>query len=432
MLQLRHLWAHGGCRVCLQLTSCSPSGSVRKRKLTTINRVLSSRKLIFVAAFISRMARTAYLLSKLGPGSLFARNEPSHIGAALISGLGYSSPYAGAPIAPTAQQPPLYPILLAGIFRAFGTYTLAAAWAAVIVNVLAGALTAVLVYQVGRRHFSEAVGRLAAWLWVFPWMYTTVAFSVSLTSAYLAALGLGALFLYIPGKPLTGWKWFKLGVYCGFLALLQPALLTVVCIYWIWLAGTKFHLSRLVVGVAGFLLVLTPWTIRNYVAMGRFIPLRDNFGLELWVGNRPGMHGTADFSGDFPDNDPSDYARLGELRFMDEHFDAAKQFIRANPAGFLRRSLLRMEQFWYIPYPIFPWVLVAVFAWLGAALALWRDRNAWMWLAMLAVFPLVYCVTHNFAPYRHPIEPLEILLTAYIFAGAAPGWLRRAWPRKPA
>ncbi len=381
--------------------------------LTTVKRMAASPGVIFGAAFVTRLASATYILSRrFAPALLFVQNEPSHIAAALVSGLGFSAPYAGAPTAPTAQQPPLYPFILASIFKIFGTCTVASAWTAVLINVLAGAVTAVLLYYVGRLHFGETVGILAAWLWVLPWMYQTNAFSVSLTNAYLAALGLTALLLLVP-KMLKGkWEWIALGIYSGLLVLLQPSLLPIVFVYGGWLAWSRAGSPRASIAMAGLLLVLAPWTVRNYVTFGRFIPLRDNLGLELWLGNRPGMRGTVDFSGDFPDHDPSNYARLGELRFMDGKFDGAMEFMIRHPASFAGRALRRMVEFWYVPYP-FPWIVVAILGWLGAARARLKDSTGWVWLIMLAVYPLVYYVTHNFSTYRHPIEPLVILLASY-------------------
>jgi 4-amino-4-deoxy-L-arabinose transferase-like glycosyltransferase len=381
--------------------------------LTTVKRIAASPLVIFGAAFITRQASATYILStRFGPQLLFTQNEPSHIAAALVSGLGFSSPYSGAPAAPTAQQPPLYPFILAGIFKLFGPYTVASAWAAVLVNVLAGAVTAVLLYYVGRVHFGENVGILAAWLWVLPWMYRPNAFSVSLTSAFLAALGLTALFLCVPTTLEAKRGWLLLGIYAGLLVLLQPSLLAIVLVYGGWLAWSKGRSPRALIAVAGLLLALAPWTARNFVTFGRFIPFRDNFGLELWLGNRPGMHGTVDFAGDFPDHDPSNYARLGELRFMDGKFDAAMEFIASDPDGFAGRVLRRALEFWYVPYP-FSWIVVSILGWIGAVLSAWKNKRGWVWLIMLAVFPLVYCVTHNFPTYRHPIEPLVVLLAAY-------------------
>jgi 4-amino-4-deoxy-L-arabinose transferase-like glycosyltransferase len=380
--------------------------------MTAVKRIAVSPVFILGAALATRLASATYILSsRFGPQLLFLRNEPSHIAAALVSGLGFSSPYAGAPTAPTAQQPPLYPLLLAGIFKLFGVGTVASAWTAVLVNVLAGAVTAVLLYYVGRLHFGETVGILAAWLWVLPWMYQTNAFSVSLTPAYLAALGLTALFLWVPKRLEGKRRWLVLGIYSGLLVLLQPSLLTVVWVYGGWLAVSKGSSPRVLIALAGFLLTLAPWTVRNYVTFERFIPLRDNLGLELWLGNRPGMQGTADFSGDFPDVDPGNYARLGELAFMDGKLDASRKFILSDPAAFVGRVLRRMVEFWYAPYP-FPWIAVSILGWIGATWAIRNDRNGWVWLIMLTVFPLVYYVTHNFPTYRHPIEPLVVLLAA--------------------
>lgn len=380
--------------------------------MITVKRIAASPVCILGAALATRLASATYILSsRFGPQLLFVRNEPSHIAAALVSGLGFSSPYAGAPTAPTAQQPPLYPLMLAGIFKLFGIYTVASAWTAVLVNVLAGAVTAVLLYFVGRLHFGETVGILAAWLWVLPWMYQTNAFSVSLTTAYLAALGLTALFLWVPKRLEGSRSWLVLGIYSGLLVLLQPSLLTVALVYGGWLAVSKGSSPRVLIALAGLLLTLAPWTVRNYVTFERFIPLRDNLGLELWLGNRPGMQGTVDFSGDFPDVDPGNYARLGELRFMDGKLEASSKFILSDPVAFIGRVLRRIVEFWYAPYP-FPWIAVSILGWLGATWAIRKDRNGWVWLIMLTVFPLVYYVTHNFPTYRHPIEPLIVLLAA--------------------
>jgi 4-amino-4-deoxy-L-arabinose transferase-like glycosyltransferase len=379
----------------------------------TLNRLAASSPIIFVAAFATRLASAVYILSRYSaPQLLYTSNEPSHIAAAIAAGLGFSAPYSGAPIAPTAQQPPLYPVMLSAVFKVFGIYSVPSLWAAILINILAGAVTAVLLYHVGKRHFSENVGILASWFWVLPWAFQTRAFSVSLTNAYLAALGVTILFLWLPQTLTTGWRWLLFGIYSGLLVLLQPSILTIVVAYGIWLARSHIHSRRVLLSLVGLLLTLTPWTIRNYEAFGRFIPLRDNFGLELWVGNRPGMTGTLDFSGDFPDNDPSTYARLGELPFMDAKLAEAKAFIVRDPGAFIARLLRRIPEFWYYPAS-FLWTVLGSLGCLGAVLALWKDRSRWIWLVMLCVFPVVYFITHNFPIYRHPIEPVVILMAAY-------------------
>ncbi len=50
----------------------------------------------------------------------------------------------------TAWFAPVYPYLLAGIFKLFGVYTLASAWVAIGLNCLFSALTCIPVYFIGR------------------------------------------------------------------------------------------------------------------------------------------------------------------------------------------------------------------------------------------------------------------------------------------
>jgi len=376
-------------------------------------RSVTSPAVVFVAALTTRLAATVFIFRNyFGPQLLFVQNESSHIASALAAGSGFSSPYANVPVAATAQHPPLYPLILAGIFRLFGTCTISSAWAAVAINILAGALTAVLLYHVGNLYFNETVGLVAAWVWALPWMYRALAFSTSLSSPYLAALGLTVLLLLLPHVLKADRGWFWLGIYAGLLVLLQATFLAVLALYGVWLAWSKARSPRILLAIAGLFVILVPWTIRNYVQLGRLVPIRDNFGLELWLGNRPGMQGTVDYHGDFPDHDPSTYARLGELRFMDAKFQEAKDFIASDPISFLQRCLRRSVEFWYVPYSP-PWILISVVGLAGAVLAWKRKGIAVLLTIPLLAFPPVYYVTHTFSTYRHPIDPVIILLAAY-------------------
>jgi hypothetical protein len=387
-----------------------------------VRRIAASTAVVFVAALTTRLVAAVFIFQNyFGPQLLFVQNESSHIASALVAGSGFSSPYPNVPIAATAQQPPLYPLILAGIFRLLGTCTISAAWAAVALNILAGALTAVLLYHVGNVYFNETVGLVAAWVWALPWMYRALAFSTSLSSPYLAALGLTALLLLLPKVLKADRGWFLLGIFAGLLVLLQATFLAVLALYGVWLAFSKARSPRMLLALAGLCLMLVPWTIRNYVQLGRLVPIRDNFGLELWLGNRPGMQGTVDYHGDFPDHDPSTYARLGEVRFMDAKLQEAKQFIARDPISFLERCLRRSVEFWYVPYSP-RWIVVSLLAWVGAVFAWKRKGIAVLLTVPLLAFPPVYYVTHTFPTYRHPIDPVIILLAAYAMVEIRARW----------
>ena len=66
---------------------------------------------------------------------------------------------------PTAQWPPAYPFLLAGIYKAFGHNIIVPK----VANALAGGLTCLLIYLIAARVFNRRVGLLGAFLFaIFP------------------------------------------------------------------------------------------------------------------------------------------------------------------------------------------------------------------------------------------------------------------------
>ena len=141
-----------------------------------------------------------------------------------------------------------------------------------------------------------------------------------------------------------------------------------------------------------FFLLLCCHGLRNYEVFHRLIPVRDNFGLELWLGNHEGV--TPRYDSDFPILDPSEYDRLGEIRFMETKRDTALQFIGQHPAEFLRLSARRCLRYWTAPDPVV-WSFLSLMAWVGMILALRRKGfEAIPYAVVLLVFPLIYYITH--------------------------------------
>src|ERR1035437_9008655 len=94
--------------------------------------------------------------------------EAARIARALITGYGYSDPFANAFLAhtgPTAWLPPLYPLLLAAIFRVFGVFTPASAWVLFTIQSAFSAATALATWEIPARCFSRRVALWSAWIW---------------------------------------------------------------------------------------------------------------------------------------------------------------------------------------------------------------------------------------------------------------------------
>ncbi len=376
-------------------------------------RTLASPFVIFAAALAIRLGMMAHLLAGFGASTFYLHNECAHIASALASGGGYSSPWDKMPILPTAQQPPVYPFLLAGVFRIFGPYTRPSAVAALGLNAVAAAATAALLPSLAKRCLADSrSGILAGWIVAF-WPYEVVV-CLQLWSQAIAGLML-VVFLWmlaILGRCPRRRESFGLGCYSGVAALLNPTLLPpLACAFAVKAGFTR----RMFLALAGFILVLSPWTIRNFMVFGRFIPLRDNFGFELWVGNHEGLplRHRMDFRDAFPAADLS-RADFDELAFLAQETQQAKRYIQAHPGEYMRRCAWRVLEFWMTPAPGY-WLAISLLAWLGAALAWARDKS---FLLILLAFPLVYYLTHVWPNYRFPIEPVMILLAVYTVSKA--------------
>ena len=380
----------------------------------TLLNLVSSPRTVFLVALTARLWVLFQLLPNNAWRYFYEYNEPSRIAWALVSGFGYSSPWPNTPLTPTAQQPPLYPLLLAGIFKLAGSYSYLSLWIAVALNAVFSALTAVLILQIGKRTFGTYIGILAAWVWSC-WQYEAVV-SIRLWESSLSALllALGLLLLPELAGSIRPWLWLVFGALAGVAALTNTTLLSVFLLFWMWLwigyrrRGRSCNKS-LMASVAVCVLTVLPWTIRNYETFRRLVPMRDNFGLELWIGNH---EGEARLNGDDFQRMVAEYGRLGELRFMDTKRQIAVQFIRQHPGSFLRLSAQRFFKYWSAPDGSV-WILVSLLAWQGMIVALWqKGLEAVPYAIVLVMFPLVYYVTHSGSTYRHPAEPVILVLAA--------------------
>src|SRR3954471_19005521 len=68
--------------------------------------------------------------------------EMGRIGAAIATGRGFADPFEGH-TGLTAWEPPLYPYLIAGVFKIFGVYSLASAFVMLALSSVFSALTCI-------------------------------------------------------------------------------------------------------------------------------------------------------------------------------------------------------------------------------------------------------------------------------------------------
>jgi 4-amino-4-deoxy-L-arabinose transferase-like glycosyltransferase len=384
--------------------------------------------------------------------------EAGRIAKALVNGYGYSDPFANAVLAhtgPTAWLPPLYPLLVAASFRVFGIYTSASAWVLLAINCVFSALTAMAVWEIGERCFGRRVARWSAWLWaLYPaamqysvrWVWET-----SLTTALFAWVIVLALRMReiapahgsggTPIRPLAlpYRQWALFGIAWGLIALSNSTLLLFlpVCAIWLLIGAWPRRATRLKAlagaGLAALIVAacIAPWTWRNWQAFHAFIPLRGNFGAELYMGNGPGSTGLL-MTYDHPHVAPDQlrlYAALGEVRYVALRGAMARDYIKAHPSHFVEIVARRIYYFWAgVPsddrWPveaarILNFAFISLAGLMGLALALHRRAPAaglFAWAFLL--LPLTYYVVTVHARVRHPLEPLLCVLGVYLFQSA--------------
>src|SRR5580692_3538924 len=89
--------------------------------------------------------------------------EMGRVARALANGYGFADPFVGH-TGPTAWMPPVYPLLL------FGVYTAASAWVILAINSIFSAAIAPAVYEIAQRCFDrqgygKRVALWSGWLW---------------------------------------------------------------------------------------------------------------------------------------------------------------------------------------------------------------------------------------------------------------------------
>lgn len=371
--------------------------------------------------------------------------EMGRIARSLATGHGFSSP-TDLPTGPTAWEAPLYPFLLAGVFKLFGVYTLASAWVMLALNSVFSALTCLTIYRIGGRLFGSQPARWAAWTWaLFPYAIywpVRVVWETSLSALLLSAAILLTLRLEENSRRR---EWILLGALWGAIALTNPTLLSFLpfALAWLWWRRrSTATVANIALALGLCALVVAPWLARNYRVFGQFVFIRDNFGLEVHMSNNPKSGGLWTRS-EHPGNNPQamqQFAEMGELPYMKAEQRAAFAFIGRHPGEFAEFFAERIWYFW-AGQPqealVRSWNmaparhLAFLLSTLAALAGLWlcfrkRVRGTFLLACALAVYPIPYYIAFPAPRYRHAIEPEMVLLIIYAL------WLCRGrtvrWP----
>jgi 4-amino-4-deoxy-L-arabinose transferase-like glycosyltransferase len=202
----------------------------------------------------------------------------------------------GFALGPGATQPasnysPGLPLFVGGIYAVTGgvherTARLALA--------LIGTLAVLFAYLIGRRLSGPVAGLIAAaTVAIYPALleYQGMLMSEPLAATLLSGAVLAMLWAAGMDGPRPAGGWLFPGLLLGALALVRPEYLAIsfpvaVVIFARrgrddWRAG----LAQALIMLVGLAIVVVPWTVRNEVALGRFVPISTGGGQVLFAGS---------------------------------------------------------------------------------------------------------------------------------------------------
>jgi 4-amino-4-deoxy-L-arabinose transferase-like glycosyltransferase len=275
----------------------------------------------------------------------------------IAQNIGSGNGFAWGPGAPTSIRPPLYPAMLAAIWAVAGSDDLQAVR---IVQIVLGLGTAGLVYAIGARIYGPKVGRWAAAVcWLYP---SFIFFNFLILTETLFTFLLVAFLLFTVGlvQHPRAWTAVACGTTLGLAALTRSILWPMPIVLCPLLAlliraplPRRLALPCLV--AAGYLLVVTPWAIRNTRLQGVPTVVDTMGGINLRMGNYEytpddRMWDAVALTGDKSwvhgiDKDlPGQHVTEGVKEKWAQR--KAVEFMRAHPMVTLRRSVIKFADFW--------------------------------------------------------------------------------------
>jgi Dolichyl-phosphate-mannose-protein mannosyltransferase len=380
---------------------------------------------ILALALALRLAVVSMVLFRYPRNWLFSKSpDLTMLAQSLASGRGLSSPFGGS-TGPTAFLAPGYPAVLGLVFRLFGGYSFAAGAVMMGLQTMFAVLTVAVIMHVSCQIFGAPAAKLAGTFWAVSvpliWL-PAVLWETGLSTLLL--IGMVALALRSVKNPAKG-HWPVMGAYCGLAMLVNPSLMPALFA----ILGWTVHQTRAIwrpgpwVCLLTWLAVFAPWPLRNARVLHAFIPLRSNFGYEVWQGNHPGATSVFDRTIEPLENKQEylDYAAMGEVGYMRHKGILARDYISGHPGEFIRLSAERVARFWTgAGFAVnsrvveLHAVMTSLLGLAGLAVVYKRRRAlAMLFLLPLLVFPLPYYITHAEFRFRVVLDPLLTILSAY-------------------
>jgi 4-amino-4-deoxy-L-arabinose transferase-like glycosyltransferase len=314
---------------------------------------------------------------------------------------------------PNMIRPPVYPLFLILHYLIFGESRI---FLAIVQSILqAGAC--VVLYKLTKSYIRDQriafISSMVMALYPQSMLYAS---QVATESLYLLLMMITVyLFLSLTAEPHRG-LFYVLGAMLGVLTLCKPVsqlLFIPVCIViaYRYRKNKGLAAKRIVKIMFALVVVVSPWTIRNYIVSGDFVPVATRGGRFLYSNTistsdeeQVAFEMLQSEGIENPDEEDSEW------------FNLAVDNILKNPGSFIRNTLRTSSDFWYrghsrsvsifnafINFPLL------FFGILGLRTAWKKGMHLLPILALIIYFNGIYGLLHAMARYALPVIPLIIM-----------------------
>lgn len=267
-------------------------------------------------------------------------------------GFNFYDPFAGVV---WSRRPPLYPLLLSLEYALFGKSNLVP----ILVQSFIGTASVFMCYMIAREIYSEKAGLIAASMaMIYPY-YVSHDSALQETSLFTLLVAVSVYFLLRSSSSDSYRDYVFLGLSIGLSSLCKESIVVFIpfAILWVYLnCRCKFRqiTIRVLLVLAAFFIVITPWLVRNTLIHGKPV-FSISSGIALWQGNNPytltsypresidksaGMAMSA-----LSKSDRAKLLDMGEVKYDRWHLDRALDFIKENPLTIANYAITKVFTF---------------------------------------------------------------------------------------
>jgi 4-amino-4-deoxy-L-arabinose transferase-like glycosyltransferase len=344
----------------------------------------------------------------------------------------------------TSSHAPLYPFFLALFYKRIPAS--AQNILVLMIQALVSALSIIVFYKIAYIVFDRyaAVFTGFGMALYLPLIYYAGKFTPTVFFVFLIGAGILSM-LYITKHDYI--KGFVSGIALGLALLCSPLAIAVIIPGLIYLLMQKLtHWKTICIMLGMVILIILPWTVRNYNVHHCIVPITTQFGKNFWIGNNPKATGTDYYkvlthdNGDFIlmtstlDQETSD-----KLAQMNEHarsvFFMKKgiTFMQNYPGRFLTLLAKKCVYFWWFtPAEIngsiqaikhrtlnmIVYVPLLLLGLTGFILALHKhQKHSGLFVLIIIALSSIYIITHvGLIRYRIPIETIFIIFASHVIS----------------